>query len=129
MAQSIAILKPLREKFFGYFFFIILIYSWVPFSSLLTLPRLLGFARLVKIFVSINFSIFFSILSESFKPSGPKSFKPLSEYRLCDAVIIIPKFALIFFVSIANALVGRGPNVKTCIPADANPDTNAGSKL
>ena len=39
----------------------------------------------------------------------------------------MPKFALIFFVNIAKPLVGKGPNVKTCIPAEAKPETNAGS--
>ena len=38
-----------------------------------------------------------------------------------------PKFAFIFFVSIAKPLVGSGPNVKICIPADAKPETKAGS--
>ena len=33
------------------------------------------------------------------------------------------------FVSIAKPFVGKGPKVYTCIPADANPDTSAGSKV
>ena len=33
------------------------------------------------------------------------------------------------FVNIASPLVGRGPNVKTCMPPEAKPDTNAGSKV
>ena len=41
----------------------------------------------------------------------------------------MPKFARIFFVNIAKAFVGSGPNVNTCIPAEANPDTSAGSKV
>ena len=32
-------------------------------------------------------------------------------------------------VNIASPLVGNGPSVNTCIPADANPETNAGSKV
>ena len=46
-----------------------------------------------------------------------------------DAVIIIPILAFIDFVNIANPLVGKGPNVKTCIPPDARPDTKAGSSV
>ena len=38
-------------------------------------------------------------------------------------------FAFIFFVSIANPLVGEGPKVKTWTPAEANPETNAGSNV
>ena len=41
----------------------------------------------------------------------------------------MPRLALIFFVSIANPFVGNGPRVKTCIPAEASPETNAGSKV
>ena len=37
--------------------------------------------------------------------------------------------AFIDFVNIASPLVGKGPNVKTCIPPDVNPDTKAGSKV
>ena len=37
-----------------------------------------GLERFAVIFLSINFSIFFSILSDSFIPSGPNNFKPLS---------------------------------------------------
>ena len=48
---------------------------------------------------------------------------------MCDAVIIIPKLALIFFVSIAKPFVGSGPSVNTCIPAEVSPDTSAGSKV
>ena len=44
-------------------------------------------------------------------------------------MIIIPRFALIFFVSIARPFVGKGPKVNICIPAEANPDTKAGSKV
>ena len=36
---------------------------------------------------------------------------------------------LIFFVNIAKPFVGNGPKVKTCIPADAKPDTKAGSRV
>ena len=36
--------------------------------------------------------------------------------------------ALIFFVSIASPFVGSGPRVKICIPAEASPETKAGSK-
>ena len=46
-----------------------------------------------------------------------------------DAVIIIPRFAFIFLVSIANPFVGSGPNVNICIPAEANPETKAGSRV
>ena len=42
---------------------------------------------------------------------------------------MIPKLAFIFFVSIANPFVGNGPKVNICIPADARPDTNAGSRV
>ena len=45
------------------------------------------------------------------------------------AVIIIPILAFIDLVNITSPLVGRGPNVKTCIPPDTNPDTKAGSKV
>ena len=38
----------------------------------------LGFESCLVLFVSINFSIFFSILSDSFTPFGPNNFKPLS---------------------------------------------------
>ena len=41
----------------------------------------------------------------------------------------MPKFAFIDFVNIANAFVGIGPIVKTCIPADVKPETNAGSSV
>ena len=78
LAQSIAILMPFNEKVFGKFFFKILIYSSVAFSSLLTLPRLLGLIRFFSILESIIFSILFSILSDNFKPSGPNNFIPLS---------------------------------------------------
>ena len=37
--------------------------------------------------------------------------------------------AFIFFVSIAKPFVGRGPKVKICIPAEANPETKAGSRV
>jgi len=29
----------------------------------------------------------------------------------------------------ASPLVGNGPNVKTCMPPDAKPETKAGSKV
>ena len=35
-----------------------------------------------EILESISFSIFFSILSDSFNPSGPNNFKPLSSNGL-----------------------------------------------
>ena len=41
----------------------------------------------------------------------------------------MPIFAFIDFVNIASPLVGKGPNVKICIPPDAKPDTKAGSKV
>ncbi len=41
----------------------------------------------------------------------------------------MPIFAFIDFVNIASPLVGKGPNVKTCIPPDTKPDTSAGSKV
>ena len=41
----------------------------------------------------------------------------------------MPKFAFMFFVNIAKPLVGNGPNVKIFIPADARPDTKAGSRV
>ena len=44
-------------------------------------------------------------------------------------MIIIPIFAFIDFVNIAKPFVGNGPSVKTCIPADVNPETSAGSKV
>ena len=37
-----------------------------------------GLERFTKIFLSINLSICFSILSDNFMPSGPNNFKPLS---------------------------------------------------
>ena len=40
-------------------------------------------------------------------------------------MIIIPRLALIFLVSIANPLVGKGPKVNICIPAEAKPVTKA----
>ena len=40
-----------------------------------------------------------------------------------------PIFALIFFVSIASPLVGKGPRVNTCIPPETRPETNAGSSV
>ena len=110
-AQSIAIFNPFRLNEGGKFFFNISIYLSVPFSNLFTLPKILGLERLLIIFESINFSIFFSILSESFKPSGPNNFNPLSKYGLWDAVIIMPMLACIFFVNIARPFVGNGPNV------------------
>ena len=95
----------------------------------MTLPKIFGLDNCLIVLESINFSIFFSILSESFNPSGPNSFNPLSKYGLCDAVIIIPIFALIVFVSIARPFVGSGPNVVVCIPAEVSPETNAGSRV
>ena len=49
--------------------------------------------------------------------------------KLCDAVIIIPRFAFIDLVNIARPFVGNGPSVNTCIPADASPETKAGSSV
>ena len=72
------IFKPYNLKLLGKLLFKILIYLSLPSSSLFTLPNISGLERFLIIFESISFSIFFSILSESFKPSGPNSFKPLS---------------------------------------------------
>ena len=44
-------------------------------------------------------------------------------------MIIIPRFAFIFLVSIAKPFVGSGPKVNMCIPAEAKPDTKAGSRV
>ena len=41
----------------------------------------------------------------------------------------MPMFAFMDFVNIASPFVGKGPNVKICIPPDAKPDTRAGSKV
>ena len=41
----------------------------------------------------------------------------------------MPIFAFIVFVSIARPFVGNGPSVNTCIPAEANPETKAGSNV
>ena len=41
----------------------------------------------------------------------------------------MPIFAFIDLVNIARPFVGNGPNVNTCMPAEANPDTNAGSNV
>ena len=40
--------------------------------------NIFGLDRLSVILESISFSIFFSILSDNFNPSGPNNFKPLS---------------------------------------------------
>ena len=40
--------------------------------------KFFGFDNCLSIFLSIKLSIFFSILSDNFKPSGPNNFKPLS---------------------------------------------------
>ena len=77
-AQSITILKPLKLNSFVKFFFKIFKYSFVPLSNLFTRPSLSGLERFFIILLSINFSIFFSILSDSFMPSGPNNFNPLS---------------------------------------------------
>ena len=42
---------------------------------------------------------------------------------------MIPISAFIDLVNIAKALVGMGPKVITCIPADVKPDTKAGSNI
>ena len=42
---------------------------------------------------------------------------------------MIPMFAFIDFVNIANPLVGKGPKVKTCMPPETKPETKAGSKV
>ena len=44
-------------------------------------------------------------------------------------MIIIPILAFIDLVNIASPFVGKGPKVKTCIPPETKPDTNAGSKV
>ena len=72
------ILNPLKLNSFVKFFFNILIYCLVPVSNLLTLPNFSGLERLFDIFLSIRASIFFSILSDNFIPSGPNNFNPLS---------------------------------------------------
>ena len=77
-AQSITILKPFKLNFLGKFFLRILIYSSLAFSNLFTLPSILGFDSWVPIFLSIKLSIFFSIISDNFSPSGPNNFNPLS---------------------------------------------------
>jgi hypothetical protein len=41
----------------------------------------------------------------------------------------MPILAFIFLVNIASPLVGKGPRVKTFIPADVRPETNAGSSV
>ena len=43
-----------------------------------TLPNTPGLVRCFEILESINFSIFFSILSDNFNPSGPNNLRPLS---------------------------------------------------
>ena len=80
--RSIVILKPLKLNCLGKFFFIISMYFFDPLSNLLTLPNISGFDNFLDILVSISFSIFFSILSDNFNPSGPNSYKPLSSYGL-----------------------------------------------
>ena len=57
-------------------------YSSFAFSSLLTRPRSLGIDKFLIILESISFSIFFSILSDNFSPSGPNNLSPLSKYGL-----------------------------------------------
>ena len=42
---------------------------------------------------------------------------------------MIPMLAFISFVNIARPFVGKGPKVKTCIPADVRPETSAGSRV
>ena len=76
---------------------------------------------------SINASISNSALSESFRPSGPNNFIPLSEKPLCEAVIITPRSALNLVVIKATPGVGIGPVSLTSIPTEANPATRAGS--
>ena len=41
----------------------------------------------------------------------------------------MPIFAFIAFVNMASPFVGNGPKVKTCMPPDTNPETNAGSNV
>ena len=67
------------------------------------------------------------MLSESFKPSGPKSFIPLSSEGLCEAEIITPKSARKELVNLDTPGVGIGPKVKQSIPIEVNPETKAGS--
>ena len=43
-----------------------------------TPPNFSGFDKFFKLFLSIKRSIFFSILSDNFIPSGPNNFNPLS---------------------------------------------------
>ena len=74
-----AILIPFKLKLSGKLDFKISIYLSLAFSSLLTLPRVFGLDKFLVIFESINYSIFFSILSDNFKPSGPNNFSPLSK--------------------------------------------------
>ena len=95
----------------------------------MALPNEFGFTKYFSTLSSINFSICFSTLSESFMPSGPKSFNPLSVCGLCDAVNIIPRSAFIDFVNIARPFVGNGPNNKTSMPAEISPETKAGSSM
>ena len=71
LAQSNAIFIPSRLNEDGKFYFRIFIYLSLAFSNLLTRPNLIGLERFFEIFKSINFSIFFSILSDNFNPSGP----------------------------------------------------------
>ena len=77
-AQSITIFMPFKLKLLGKFFFNIFMYLSFASSNLFTLPKIFGSERFLTILISINFSIFFSILSDNFKPSGPNSLRPLS---------------------------------------------------
>ena len=73
----------------------------------------------------INSSIFSSVSSDNLLPSLSNIFSPLSSNLLCEAVIIIPRSALIDLVNIATAGVGMGPKRKTSIPIDNRPDVTA----
>ena len=77
--NGLKLFGPDGLKLFGKLDFKILIYLSLAFSNLFTLPRISGLDKFFVIFESINFSIFFSILSDNFKPSGPNNFKPLSK--------------------------------------------------
>ena len=41
----------------------------------------------------------------------------------------MPRFAFMDRVNIARPFVGKGPKVYTCIPAEAKPETSAGSSV
>ena len=78
-AQSIAIFSPFKLKFFGKFLRKILIYSSVPFSSLLTLPKTLFIFKILKR-SNLLWKIYFFKLKKDVKAFGFVNSKQYDEY-------------------------------------------------